>query len=176
MMPENQEIKTMSQLEGQTLEIIQPSIWKNYFEIRYNDQILGNIKTHGWFGSILMVEFFGKEWEIYRPSFWLSEIDIREKGKENPFASYKRKLFSREGFVHLPKGKRLKIKLGIFRSTYDIYNMMGKCVVSLRDKVIFKSVTEVKIEESSEILDEYPWVIVLAWNLARQGRKSRRAG
>jgi hypothetical protein len=97
---------------------------------------------------------------------------VKEKGKENPFATFKRKFFSREGFVFLPKGRRLKIKLGIFRSNYGIYDQSGRCLANLKDKITFKSNTEVKIEEPSELLDEYPWVIILAWHLARQKKRS----
>lgn len=176
MIQSNPDIKNLARFTGRTLNIIQPSIWKNNFEIKYNDEILGTISKHGWFGTDLSVKFFDNEWEIYRPGFWSSEIAIREKGRENPSASYKRKFFSREGFVSLPKGKKLKITFGAFRSSYAVYNMSGKCLVSFKDKISFKSKSSVKIEESSEILEEHPWVIVLAWNLAQQSRKSRGAG
>jgi hypothetical protein len=179
MTPVISEIKNLSQLAGQTINIVQPSIWKNHFELKVNDQTLGIVNSRGLFRSLLMIKIFDKEWEIFRRSFWSSEISIKEKGKENPFASYNRKFFSFEGFVHLPKGKRVKIRLEAFRRKSGIYNMMGKCIVSLKDKISFKSVTtitEISIEESSEILDEYPWIIILAWHLTQMRRRSQRAG
>lgn len=179
MMTENPEIKNLSQLAGHKFNIVQPSIWKNHFEIKYNEQILGTIDKRGFLGMRVYMKIFDKAWEIYLQKFWTSEIAIKEGGKENPFAFYKRKIFSGEGIVHLPKGKRLKIKLGAFRSNSGIYNMMGKCIVELKDKVSFKSVTattEINIVESSEILDEYPWVIILAWYLTQMRRRSRHAG
>ncbi len=179
MINEIPEIKNLSQLAGHTLNIVQPSIWKSHFEIKYNDQILGTIDKRGLFGLRVQTKIFDKAWEIYLQKFWTSEIAIREVGKENPFAFYKRKIFGREGFVHLPKGKGLKIKLGAFRTKSGIYNMMGKCIVSLKEKVSFKSVkatTEIMIEESSDIIDENPWVVVLAWHLTQMHRRSRHTG
>lgn len=179
MMNENPEIKNLSQLAGHTFNIVQPSIWKNHFEIKYNEQILGTIDKHGLFGTKVQIKIFNKAWEIYPQKFWTSKIAIKETGKENPFAFYRRKIFSGEGFVHLPKGKRLKIKLGTFRSTSGIYNMMGKCIASLKDRISLKSVTamtEINIVESSEILEENPWVIILAWHLTQMRRRSKRAG
>lgn len=179
MINENPEIKNLSQLAGQKFNIVQPSIWKSHFEIKYNEQILGTIDKRGLFGLRVYTKIFDKAWEIYLQKFWTSEIAIKEAGKENPIAFYKSKFFSGEGFVHLPKGKRLKIKLGTFRSNSGIYNMMGKNIASLKDRVSMKSVkamTEINIEESSEILEENPWIIILAWHLTQMRRRSRTAG
>jgi hypothetical protein len=108
-------IRNLSQLAGETLKIIQPSIWKNKFELKYNDEQLGKISPRGALGFGLIISLMESEWEFYRPSFWKSEIAVREKGRENSFATYNKKLFSREGNIYLPKGQRLKIKFGLIK-------------------------------------------------------------
>jgi hypothetical protein len=168
-------IKNLSRLTGQTLHIVQPSVWKSNYELKYKDELLGTIHKKSVFGIRLIIKLFDNEWEIYRPNFWRSEIAVREKGKENPFASYRRKFFSREGFVFLPRGKRLKIKLGVFKSGYAVYTLSGKCLISFTDKASIKSKTVVAIEESSDLLEEYPWIIVLAWYISQQRKRSGAA-
>ncbi len=169
--------KKISQITGETLNIIQPSIWKSNYELKYKGELLGTIYKKSVFGSGLIVKIFNEEWEIYRPNFWLSEIAIREKGKENSFAKFKRKILSREGFVFLPKGQKLKLQFGVFSSgKYGIYNLSGDCLVRLRDKFSFKKNTDVEIEEASDLLDEYPWVIILAWHISRLRKRSAAAG
>ena len=126
--------------------------------------------------SNLIVNLLEKEWEIYIPKFWRSEIAIKEKGKENPFARYDKKLFSREGTVFLPKGQRLKIKFGLIKGKYGVYTTSGRCLVTIKDAISFKANTQIYIETGSELLDKYPWVIILAWHLTRKRKQAAAAG
>jgi hypothetical protein len=169
-------IRNLSQLSGQTLKLIQPSIWKNKFELKYNDELLGKISSRGAFSPGLIIELLENEWELYSPKFWKTEMAVREKGKENPFAKYNKKLFSREGIVFLPKGQRLKIKFGLVRGKYGIYTSSGTCLVTIKDEISLKSSTLVYIETSSEFLDKYPWVIILAWYITRKRKQAAAAG
>ncbi|HEY6906697.1 MAG TPA: hypothetical protein VI230_04475 [Ignavibacteriaceae bacterium] len=162
-----------SKLAGETLTIVQPSIWKNLYELKHQDEVLMKMKPRSVFGFGLIIELDNKEWEFYRSNFWGSELAFREKGKENPVAVYSKKFFSREGTISLPMGRRLTIKFGLMRSQYGIYASSGECLVILKDKISFKTSSVVSIESSSEILDKYPWIIVLPWYLTR--RKKRTA-
>lgn len=169
-------IKNLSQLSGQTITITQPSIWKNNFELKYEDTLLGNVKAKSAFRSDLMVNILENEWEIYSPKFWKTEMAIKYKGKENPFATYDKKLFSREGTVFLPKGQRLKIKFGLIKGKYGVYTTSGRCLAVIKDLISFRTKTEVSIETASEFLDLYPWVIILAWYLTRKRKQAAAAG
>jgi hypothetical protein len=73
-------------------------------------------------------------------------------------------------------GHKLIIKLGLLRSGYGIYTTNGSCLASLKDKISLKEKTEINIESNSELFDKYPWVIVLAWYLSKQRRRSAAAG
>jgi hypothetical protein len=170
-------MKILSELAGETIFIHQTSIWKKIYEIKYGDELLGTIRKKKVFSSGLIVKIFNVEWEIYRPNFWLSEIAIREKGKENPIAKFKRKILSRDGFVFLPKGQKLRLQFGVFSSgKYGVYNLSGNCLVRLRDKFSFIKNTDVEIEEASDLLDEFPWVIILAWYISHLRKRSAAAG
>ncbi len=165
----------LSRLAGKTLIITQPSIWKRNYELSYEEEVLGRITVSGFFGSHIMVNFTGDEWELYYPRFWKTGINIREKGKENSFANYYQKFFSKEGTIFLPKGQRLKIKFGIFKQHYGIYTTSGICLANMNDKIGFKSKTMITIENSSEFLDKYPWAIILAWHLIMKRKQAARA-
>lgn len=165
----------LSQLAGKTLILTQPSIWKKNFEIMYENEVLGKIIITGFFGSNIHVNFMGNDWEIYSPKFWRAGINIREKGKENAYANYSQKIFSREGTIFLPMGQRLKIKFGVFKNNYGIYTASGICLINIRDKFGLRSKSFINIEQSSEFLDKYPWVIVLAWFLIMKRRQAAAA-
>lgn len=168
-------IRNLSQLTGQTIKISQPSIWKNEFELKYEDELLGKIRTRNAFSTDLIVELLEGKWEIYSPRFWRSEIAIREKGKENPFATYDKKLFSKEGTVFLPKGQRLKIKFGLIKGKYGVYTISGRCLATIKDKVSLKTSTLIYVETGSEFLDKYPWVVILAWYMTRKRKQAAAA-
>lgn len=168
-------VTNLSQLTGKLLMLTQPSIWKKNFTLICEDEVLGNVTIRGLFGSNIQVNILGGEWEIYYPKFWKSEINIREKGRENPFANYSQKFFSREGTIFLPKGQRLKIKLGVFKNNYGIYTNSGICLVNIKDKFGLKTKTTISIENSSEFLDKYPWVIILAWHLIMKRKQAAAA-
>ncbi len=168
-------ITHLSQLAGKSLLITQPSIWKGEYELIYEEHELGKIKLSGFLGSRIQIKIMGKEWEIYYPGFWKAGINIREKGKENNFANYQQKFFSKEGTIFLPKGQRLKVKFELLKRKYGIYTLSGTCLVNIEEKFGLKSRTLINIENSSEFLDKYPWIIILAWHLIMK-RKRAAAG
>jgi len=167
---------SLSQLSGKILKITQPSIWKNNYELKYDEELIGKITLRNIFSFGLFITVGEDEWEIYKPNFWKAEIAVRVKGRENPIAAYNKKFFSREGTVYLPKGQRLKIKSGIAKRKYGVFALSGVCLASIKDEVSFKAKSLVYIESSSELLDKYPWVIILAWYLTRKRKQAAAAG
>jgi hypothetical protein len=169
-------VRNLSRFSGQILKITQPSIWKKNYEIKYNDELLGKITPENILGTRILISIFENEWEIYKPGFWKSEIAVREKGKENPFATYNKKFFAREGTVFLPMGQRLKIKFGLTKRKYGVYTTSGICLASIKDEISLRASSLVYIENSSEMLDKYPWAIILAWYLTRKRKQAAAAG
>ncbi len=167
---------SLSHLSGKILIITQPSIWRNNYELKYNEELLGKITPRNAFSFGLFITIGEDEWEIYKPNFWKSEIAVKEKGRENPFATYNKKFFSGEGTVFLPRGQRLKIKSGNFKRKYGVFTASGICLASIKDEVSFKARSLVYIESGSELLDKYPWVIILAWYLTRRRKQAAAAG
>ena len=106
-------MKNLSELAGETLLIHQPSVWKSYYELKHNDELLGTISSKGIFGINKIFKKGNEEWEIYRTSFWKSEIGIRQAGYELPYATYKRDGFKSHGTVKCYKGEQMIIETGM---------------------------------------------------------------
>lgn len=169
-------MKNISELVGKTLTIYQPSVWKNIFELKDDDKILGTIRSPKFFRQDITFKMDNLEWVIYFPKFWKSEIAIREAGFQMPYATYKKDPFKLSGTVYLPRGARLKFIYKIFKGGYRIQDESENILVSFKDKISFKSKTEVTIVKESELINKFPWVIVLIWYISYKRRQHAAHG
>jgi len=169
-------MKNLSELASETLVIHQPSVWKSYYELKHDDELLGTINSKGFFGINKTFRMGKDEWEIYRPSFWKSEVAIRQAGYELPYATYQKEKFKFRGTVKCYKGEQMVIDYKIMRGGYSVQTLSGDFLAVFKEKVSIKDKTEIKIEQKSELLDKYPWVIILAWYLSLQRKHAAHAG
>jgi len=169
-------MKNLTDLVGETLTIYQPSVWRNAYVLKHGEKVLGTVHSPKIFRSTIIFKMDNKEWEIYFPKFWKSEIAIRESGFQFPYATYKRDGFKMRGTLYLPKGVRLKFVYKIFKGGYRIQDESEKSLVSFKDKVSFRAKTEFVIEQSAELIDKYPWAIVLIWYISYKRRQHAAHG
>ena len=169
-------MKSLSNLAGEALVIHQPSVWKSYYELKHGEEILGTVRAKGFFGRNLIFKMENNEWEIYQPSLWKSEIAIKQSGYELPYATYRREGFKSRGIVRMYKGEQMRLEYKLFSSGYSIQTISGQKLVTFKDRVSFKEKTIFYIEKRSELLDKYPWVIVLAWHIMLQRKRASHAG
>jgi len=167
-------MKTLSDAAGQQLYIVQPSVFKRYFEILFDEEVVGTLIFPKWYSVMPEVNFLKGKWILYKPSLWKSTVEIKEHNRQLPFSKYVRTSFKSEGVVELPRGQRLKISFKPFKGLCEIHDIRNKKLVSIKQNVSFKQKSEIAIELKSELLDKYPWVIILAWHLFAQQRSGRK--
>jgi len=169
-------MKNLSSFYGKQLEFTQPSVWKTYYELKCDDQILGTVKKIKRFSFQLEIDIFNNKWIFYRPSFWRSEIAIKQSGYTLPYAKYKGGKFKQHGMIELPKGGRVKIVFKTFKKDYEIQDSSGQALVKLIDKVKFHTSVNISIMKRSELIDKYPWVMRLAWYISALRKRAAGAG
>lgn len=167
-----EEEKKLSYYIGKKLLLTQPKFFKQEYLLKFGEEIIATIINPKWYRSDFEVLWNNKKWVIYRPSIWRSAIEIKELDKELPIASYQKIRFKSDGIVNLPMGQQLKISFKLFKGSYEIQNIYGECLVTVKDKLSWKDETEFHIQSKSELLDKYPWVILLAWYLSSQRKHS----
>ena len=168
-------MKNLSDYYGQTLIFTQPSFWKRYYVLKCNDEIIATVNSVKMFGLKLEIEMFKNKWTLYRPSVWRSEVAIKESVNTLPFAKYRKEKFKLHGFVELPKGQKLKIAFKFIKKLFEIYNSSDDLLVRFKNKVSFKETIEITIEKKSELIDKYPWVIILACYLSMERKRAAGA-
>lgn len=158
-------MKNLSDLAGETLIIGRPPMMQSYYELRHDKEIIGTIEPGGFFNTRRIINVFSNQFEFYRPNFFSSEFAIKETLKELPFAKYRNDGFKFSGTVYLPKGRRIKLIYKYFKGAFSIHSDNLQILVGFNYSISMERTT-VKIEQESTVLDNYPWIIFLAWYLA----------
>jgi len=68
------------------------------------------------------------------------------------------------------------MKFGFFRKQAEIYFGEDDLIVSILNKFSIKERCEVIIEKQSEIIDEFPWIIMLGFYLAQLMKRNSAVG
>lgn len=163
-------MKPISEYAGEKLLFTQPSAFKRIHELRINDTLLATMQQKGFFGMRWDVSIQNKNWEIYKPSIWRTIMEIREAGYEMPFASFTKERFKARGVVSLSKGEIIKIEPHLFKGFCEIKNAQDECLARIKPKTSLKDKAEVTIEKRSGLLDQYPWIIMMAYIITIEQR------
>ena len=165
--------KIISNMFGETLTFNQPALTKREFELTSSDGVLATLIFPKLFSNRVIVEGFDGKWEIKQPSIWRREYGIYKMGYQLPFAKYISNFWGTKGIIELPKGVRLNCKVGKIKKPFEIYTAKGELLVYYSNKFALKGRTTVTIENRSELLDEYPWILMLGWYVVLRYRRGR---
>jgi hypothetical protein len=167
-------MKTFSEYFGKTLLFVQPSIWKRSFELRDDHQVIGTLTYPKFFSVKAEANIFDTKWEFYEPKWWKNLIEIREAGRELPIASLKPSTFKKKERLELPHGESVFLCSNFFSTNFEIQDRYEHRLVLFKNKFGLKTKIEIQIEKRSEILDKYPWILLLVV-YAELNRKRRRS-
>jgi hypothetical protein len=169
-------MKILSDYFGKTLQFIQPSIWKRTFELRDSGQVVGTLEYSRFFSVKAEANLFGTKWEFYEPKWWKQLIEIREMGKELPIAIYKPPAFKKQGKLELPHGESVLLYSNFFGTTYEIRDKYESRLVLFKSKFGFRTKIEIQIEKRSEVLEKYPWILLLIIYIEINKSRRRSSG
>jgi len=169
-------MRRLSDYIGNELLIFQKSIWKREFELRSGDELIALLYYPKFFGDRTELTIQNESYEFYRPKFFSRNVDIRKKDYQNPFAHFTTNFFGRKGVLELPRGIKLSMKFGLFRKQAEIFLGENDLLVSILSRFSVKEKSEIIISKRSEIIDEHPWIIMLAFYLAQLRKRNSAAG
>lgn len=166
-------MKTFSEYIGEEIGFVQPSLFKRFHELRAGEELIGTMQQKGLFGMTWLISILGAEWEIVKPSIWRSAQEIRKAGYEMPTATFVTEGLRSRGIVSLPMGAKLKIVPHLFKKYCEINNDKDETLIRVKMRIAIGDKAGVMIEQKSEVVDKYPWVVMLAYIVALE--QSRRA-
>jgi hypothetical protein len=147
------------------------SFWKRIFELKYEEEFLERLSFPKKFSSTAIVEGFNGKWEIKKESIWNRNISIYKFGYHLPFANYSGSFFGNKGQLKLPRGQYLNFKFGVIKKGCQVYNSRDTLLMEFNSSISLTSKSKVTILQKSELLDEYPWILMLTWYLILQNKK-----
>jgi hypothetical protein len=171
-------MKKLSDYLGEELSISRISVFKREFEFRSSNELIAKMYFPKFFSLSAIVDGFDEKLEIKATSFWRSDLGIFKSGYEMPFAKYTSTSFWKtKGVLELPKGEQLNIKFGTFKRSCEIYSSSEELLVLFQNKFSFKDKNIITIEQRSDVIDQYPWVIMVAWyKILQRNRRNSAAG
>jgi hypothetical protein len=168
-------MKTLSEYIQQPLLIKRKAFFSFEYDLYAGQEMLGYFRYKRFFGFQGVVEWNGSAGVgFYKEHFWSTGMEIREEGKELPFAKYSRDLFTRSGTIELPGGHKLIIHFSFFDRLTEIKNEAGAIIATLKRSTVFSRNVVLTITEKSSPLDNNPWAIFLAHYLVVKRRQRRR--
>lgn len=168
-------MKLLSEYIDRPLRLVKKSLFSFEYDLLAGEEVIGSIKYNLFFGTSEIVKGLEKRnIEFYKNHFFSRQINVREEGKDIPFANYNRKMISKTGNIYLPNGNKLFIHFGFFDVATEIRDDRGNVILLLKRQGAFSRTLNVLIKRKSELLDENPWIIFLALYLIIRRRKRRR--
>lgn len=165
-------MQNLSDYIGQIISIIQRSIWRRAFEIRSEKEVIGKIVYPKFLSERVECKLGNDTFEFRRPHIFSNDIEIRKIGYQLPIAVMHSNFLASKGIVDLPRGKKVVMKFGTFKSKAEIYHGENDLIAIVNNKFSFKEKCEITIERRTEILDENPWLVFLAFYFLQLKRRN----
>ncbi|MBI5661797.1 MAG: hypothetical protein HZC46_06600 [Ignavibacterium album] len=162
----------LSEYIGKNLIIKQNSIWKREFTLFSDNEVISEMKYPGYLSELAECRIGNEKFIFKRPHIFSNMIEIRKEGYELPIAKMDTNFFATKGILDLPRGKKITMKFGLINNKAEIYYGESELLVTLRYKVSFKEKSNVIIERRSEVLDEFPFIIMLAFYFVQLKRRN----
>ena len=165
-------MRSLSNYIGEELLMIQPSFFKREFELHSSAGLLAKMYYPKFFSLTVIVDGFDEKFELFRQSFWKSEIGIRKFGNELPLASLTSNFFRTKGRIVLQNGKAVNLKFGVFKKLCEVYSENEELLIEIKNRFSLKDKNVVSIHKSSSLIDENPWIIMMIWYFLIENRKN----
>ncbi len=168
-------MKNISDYIGHELEIVNKNFFKSFFDLIAEGIPILSLRNTDFWGNHHEISGYDKVWEITKPSIWKGTLEVKEKNSSIAVATFGSSTFGNKGTITLPRGEKLLIITHVWKSTYELQNELGTSLVLFKNKKWYSSTINVSIEKKAEVLDKYPFLIMLVFFTALQRHNAAAA-
>ncbi|MEP0821362.1 MAG: hypothetical protein HRF44_00805 [Ignavibacterium sp.] len=160
---------------GTSLECIQRTVWKQEFDLRAANAVLGSFRFTDVFKRRAVAETLEGTWTLERKGFWKPRVFVRDvTGKivaEIPWN------MSGEIRIRCTMARVLRLKRGGWRRTdYEITTDMNFLLMHVKRTIGLRTSLSIALTERAGHLPELPWVLafgIFTCLVDASGRRSR---
>lgn len=162
----------LSDYIGKSVTIQQVTPLKREYHLLAENKIIGEMKYPKLFSEKVECRIDKDVLEFKRPHVFSDQVLIKKQGYELPVASLDSNFFATKARLSLPRGQKILMKFGLIKTQAQIFREENDLLVTLYNKLSLKEKSQVVIEKRSEILDDYPWIVLLAFYFAQLKRRN----
>lgn len=167
-------MNTIYQYKNEKLCFVQPSIWKRVHHLRIGETDLMTMRYPKWYSSNAVVEGFGEQWTLTKPSFWRSRLECTKQGQTMPFATFEPEGWKGGGTFRLPNGERIEYRFDLWKNLNEIYSQQKVRLASFKRESIWKGTILLTLEHESALLEKHPWILMSVYHIILERRQQSR--
>ena len=144
----------------------QPKTFKQLFELRAGDEVVGTLEFRNSFGSFATGESADGRWTFKRQGFFRPTVTVRAAGSETDLAIFKNKTWTGGGTLEFPDGRHLLVSTNFWHTRFEIATDTDSPLVSYRRTTgVLHMSSAITIHPQAEDLPDLPWLVMLGWYL-----------
>lgn len=160
---------------GVTLDCVQPSAWKQDYELRAAGVVIGTLKTPNIFARTTEAKTADGTWVIAEKGFFTSRFRITQGVDETVTAEFEMPRFG-DGKIRLSPTRVLKFKRNFWKRQYSLTTDMNASLVTVTSEVSLLGQFKVKIDHRAENYEELPWLVLTLLSYAIRNRRTAGGG
>jgi len=159
-------MEPISKVAQQELIWTQPNAFKEEYELRGDDNLVGTLKFRSAFGSLAIAETAEGCWTFKRVGFFSTRVSVRTCDSETDIAVFKNNTWSGGGTLELPNGRTYRASTNFWQTKLELISEYDQLVLSYSDiGGFFRRTASVKIEQTAVQMSDLPWIVMLSWYL-----------
>jgi len=159
-------MKQLSEVTGLPLQWMQPSAWREAYELRAGDDLVATLRFRSAFGSFATAETADACWTFKRVGFWTTRVTVRQCGADEDLAIFHNNTWNGGGTLEFAGGRRYLASTNFWQTRYELQTAAGETLLRFDIGGFFRHSAQVAIESAALRLTELPLLITLGWYLA----------
>ena len=135
--------------------------FRSEFELRFGDDLVATMKLPKMLSSAAVFHCEEGSWIIERSGFLGSKTVIRPENSNKEIATYTGRAWRGGGTVELPDGRKLQLRMNIWKRTFEWCTDDGESLVLMKGRGFLKYFVDVSMNRSAAKWPELPWLVAL---------------
>ncbi|MDP2886627.1 MAG: hypothetical protein Q8P51_16585 [Ignavibacteria bacterium] len=137
--------------------------FKSEFELRFGDDLVATMKLPKMLSSAAVFQCEEGSWTIERVGLLSSKTVVRGGTSNVEIATYTGRTWKGGGTVELSEGRKLELRMNIWKSTFEWCTDAGESLVHMKGRGFLKYYVDVRMNRSALKWPELPWLVALAF-------------